>query len=149
MALQFSGAVEGRPLPMLLEMVVGPVDRGACIRDLSQYPLQIEYLYLPLSFVSPDGTPRFTLSADGLGVRVIPVRINANFSAPTLEQLVGQKKRMHCASFRFLVGELKGELPRLVERGGAKARFATPQSTRTASTRWRGSSRGSSGSLRR
>ena len=123
-ALMYSGAAEGKPLPMVLEMVVGPVDRGACIRDLSQYPGEVEYLYLPMSFISPDGTPRFTISAAGLGVRVIPVRINVNLSARTVEVLVGQKKRSHCAAFRFLLCELKDELPRLAEAGGAAARFA-------------------------
>ncbi len=122
MALQYSGAAEGKPLPMVLEIVVGPVNRGACIRDLSQYPLEVEYLYLPMSFISPDGTPRFTISAAGLGVRVIPVRINVNLSARTVEEFLKQKKRMHCTSFRFLLGELKGELARLAV--GSGTRFA-------------------------
>jgi hypothetical protein len=122
-ALQYSGAKEGRPLPMVLEMAVGPVDRGACIRELSQYPKELEYLYLPMSFVSPDGAPRFTISAAGHCVRVIPVRINVNLSARTVEELVGQKKRMHCAAFRFLLGELKCELARLAKEGSAAARL--------------------------
>jgi hypothetical protein len=124
-AMQFSGVAERRPLPMLLEIVVGPVDRGACIRELSQYPEQIEYLYLPMSFVSPNGAPRFTISrAAGLGVRVIPVRINANLSARTVERIVEQKKRMHCAAFSYLQHEVAEDLPRRAEEGGATARFA-------------------------
>jgi hypothetical protein len=113
----------------VLEMVVGPVDRGACIRELSQYPKECEYLYLPMSFVSPDGAPRFTISAAGLCVRVIPVRINVNLSARTVEELVGQKKRMHCAAFRFLLGELEQELARLAEKGSAAARLAFEMET--------------------
>ncbi len=109
---------------MVLEMVVGPVDRGACIRELSQYPKQIEYLYLPLSFVSPDGDPRFTVSAGGLGVRIFPVRININLSARTVEELLGQKKRMHCAAFHFLSGELDVELACRIKKGDAAARLA-------------------------
>ncbi len=123
-AIKYSGAVEGRPLPIVLEIVVGPVDRGACIRDLSQYPQEVEYLYPPLSFVSPDGAPRFTISEAGLGVRVIPVRISTNPSASTVEVILGQKKGMHCAAFRFLVSELANELDLLAKEGGAVARFA-------------------------
>ena len=123
MALHYSGAAEGRPLPIVLELEVGPVDRGACIRELSQYPREFEYLFLPMSFVSPNGPPRFTVSEAGLCVRVIPVRININLSARTVEELLGQKKRMHCAAFRFLVGELDEELQFLAENRGGAARF--------------------------
>jgi len=123
-ALQYSGAAEGKPLPMVLEIVVGAVNRGACIRDLSQYPREVEYLYLPMSFISPNGPARFTVSAAGLGVRLIPVAVTVNFSSRTVEQLLAQKKDMHCAAFRFLQGELAGDLARLAEAGGAAARFA-------------------------
>ena len=124
-ALQYSGAAEGKPLPMLFEIVVGPVDCGACILELSQYPKEVEFLFLPMSFIYPDGTPRFTVSAAGLGARAIPVRVNLNLSSRTVEQILGQKKRMHCAAFAFLAAELKGELARRAEDGGAAAaRFA-------------------------
>lgn len=121
---KYSGAAEGKPLPMVLEMVVGPVDRGACIRDLSQYPKEVEYLYLPMSFISPDGLPRFRISTAGLCVRVIPVRVNINLTTLTVEQRLGQKKSMHCAAFRFLLGELRGELSLLAMEGGAAERYA-------------------------
>ncbi len=123
MALKYSGAREGRPLPTVLEMVVGPVDRGACIQDLSQYPDEIEYLYLPMSFISPDGTPRFTISAAGLGVRVIPVRVNVNLSACTVEELLGQKKRIHCTAFLWVLKQLKCDLAELAEKGNVTASF--------------------------
>jgi hypothetical protein len=109
---------------MVLEMVVGPVDRGACIRDLSQYPEEVEYLYLPMSFISPNGAPRFTIIADVLGMRVIPVRVNVNLSARTVEQLREQKKRTHCAAFRFLQDKLSGELDCLAKESDAAARLA-------------------------
>ncbi len=34
-------------LPMVLELTVGAVDRGACIKELSQYPEEVEYLWVP------------------------------------------------------------------------------------------------------
>ena len=123
-ALQYSGAAEGRPLPMVLEIVVGAVDRGACIRDLSQYPGEVEYLWVPCSFIAPEGPPRFSTGADGLVVRVFPVRVNANLSSRTVEELLGQKKRAHVAAFRFLVGEVRRDLAALAEAGGAAARLA-------------------------
>ncbi len=33
-------------LPMVLEVTVGAVDRGACIADFSQYPKEVEYLFV-------------------------------------------------------------------------------------------------------
>ena len=38
---QYSGAGRGAPLPMLLSMRAGAIDRGACIKDLSQYPTEV------------------------------------------------------------------------------------------------------------
>jgi hypothetical protein len=122
-ALRYAQGMEGRWLPMVLEMAVGPVDRGACIRDLSQYPNEAEYLFLPVSFISPDGAPRFTISAAGLGVRVIPVRVNVNLSVRTVEQLLGQRKRMHCAAFRFLVCEFTSKLDKIAKKGGSAKRL--------------------------
>ena len=39
--MQYSGVREGRPRAMLLEVAVTSVDRGACIRDFSQYPTEV------------------------------------------------------------------------------------------------------------
>jgi hypothetical protein len=40
-AILYSGAGEGRPLPMVLQMTVSSIDRGACIKDFSQYPGEV------------------------------------------------------------------------------------------------------------
>ncbi len=114
-ALQYSGAEEGRPLPTVLEIVVGAVDRGACIRDLSQYPGEVEYLWVPCSFVAPDGPTRYSTGADGLILRVVPVRVNANLSSRTVEELLERKKRAHLAAFRAHVAEVRRDLVRLAE----------------------------------
>jgi hypothetical protein len=118
-ALQYSGAAEGKPLPMMLEMVVGSVNRGACIRDLSQYPKEVEYLFPPVSFISPNGRPRLVASDNGLSVRVIDMQVNINLTSSTVEQQLGQKKRMHCTAFRYLLAELKAELARIAAQDGA------------------------------
>ena len=38
---QYSGAGQGKPLPMVLVTRTGAIDRGACIKDLSQYPGEV------------------------------------------------------------------------------------------------------------
>ncbi len=40
-AVDYSGAGEGRPLPMMITTRVGSIDRGACIKELSQYPTEV------------------------------------------------------------------------------------------------------------
>jgi hypothetical protein len=107
-ALQYSGAAEGKPVPMVLEMRVGPVARGACILELSQYPKEVEYLFPPMCLISPGGQARVSISAASLCVRVVPVQINVNPSARTVEERLGQKKRTHCTTFGFLLRELRG-----------------------------------------
>ncbi len=37
-------------LPMVLELTVSAVDRGACIMELLQYPKGVEYLWLPCRY---------------------------------------------------------------------------------------------------
>jgi hypothetical protein len=120
-ALQYSGAGKGKPLPMVLEMIVGMVDRGACISDFSQYPAELEYLWVPCSFVAPDGPPRLEVTPRGV-VRLVPVRVNTNLSSRTVEELLGQKRRIHLAAFRFLIGEVRRDLGSIADLDSTKAR---------------------------
>ena len=41
-AVEYSGAGEGKPLPMVIQTCVSSIDRGACIKDLSQYPMEVD-----------------------------------------------------------------------------------------------------------
>ena len=50
-ALNYSGVKTNQALPMVLEIRVGSVDRGACIQAFSQYPAEVEYLWVPGSFL--------------------------------------------------------------------------------------------------
>jgi len=104
---------------MMLEIPVGSVDRGACIRDFSQYPAEVEYLWVPCSYIEPAGYSYLHVIPDGV-VKVVPVRMNANLKALTIEELVGQKKTMHLSAFRLVLDETKQELHRLAETGGAE-----------------------------
>jgi hypothetical protein len=38
---QYSGVKEGRPSAMVLRGSMGAINRGACIKDLSQYPGEV------------------------------------------------------------------------------------------------------------
>jgi hypothetical protein len=40
-AVEYSGAGEGKPLPMVIQTRASSIDRGACIKDLSQYPEEV------------------------------------------------------------------------------------------------------------
>jgi hypothetical protein len=40
-AVEYSGAGEGRPLPMVIQTRASSIDRGACIKELSQYPGEV------------------------------------------------------------------------------------------------------------
>ena len=42
-------------LPMVLVVRVSAVDRGACIRDFSQYMQEVEYLWVPGSYLQQVG----------------------------------------------------------------------------------------------
>ncbi len=40
-AIQYSGVMEGKPLPMVIKTDSASIDRGACIKELSQYPGEV------------------------------------------------------------------------------------------------------------
>ena len=44
-AIEYSGVKEGKPLPMVLLTKASSIDRGACIKDLSQYPGEVIMLF--------------------------------------------------------------------------------------------------------
>jgi hypothetical protein len=55
---------------------------------------------------------------------MVPVRINANGKALTVEELRTQKKDMHLAAFRHLLAENARDLERIAEDDGAEDRLA-------------------------
>ena len=122
MAILYSGVKDGKPLAMVLEIRVGAVDRGACIREFSQYPAEVEYLWVPCSFLEPVGARYLEVSPHG-PVTVIPLRVNANLKTMVIEDLVAQKKQMHLASFRYVLDELGSDLRRLARELDAEERL--------------------------
>jgi ankyrin repeat protein len=122
-AVSYSGAIEGRANALVFVIPVGSVDRGACIQQLSQYPGEEEILWLPLSFIAPAGDPYVEDVGQGL-VKMLPLRVNANLKARTVEELLGQKKQAHLASFRQMQEELQFDLSRVARDGSAHVRMA-------------------------
>ena len=52
-ALAYSGVREQKPLPMVLVLAASSIDRGACIRDFSQYPKVVWPTVLaPVTFIA-------------------------------------------------------------------------------------------------
>ena len=104
------------------------MDRGACIKDFSQYPEEIEYLWVPCSFLEPWGSPYLEVTRHGV-LSIVRVRVNANLKAPTVEDLVELKKQIHLASFRYLPEEIRREIDRHAADGDAASRW-TADATR-------------------
>jgi hypothetical protein len=130
-ALRYSGVEQGRPRPAVLVMRAGAVDRGACIREFSQYPGEMEYLWVPCSFLQPDGPTSLCALASG-SVTMVPVRVNANLKAPTVEEILEGKRSTHLASFRHLLRELGQKLYETCAREDAAGRLRREAAAATA-----------------
>jgi hypothetical protein len=114
---------------MVLRMETGAINRGACIAELSQYPGEKEYLWVPCSFLEPRGAPTVELVEDVGGaaagvVTVVPVHMSANLKTLTVEELRSQKKDMHLAALRYMLAETARDLERIARDEGAHQRLA-------------------------
>ena len=120
-AIGYSGVREKKPLPTVLEIKVGSVDRGACISAYSQYPLEHEYLFVPCSFVEQDGRRYLEVTKEGV-VAVVPVRVNANLKTATIDDYIEQQRDLHTSAFRYLIDEVEQYLfePRNRERAASR-----------------------------
>jgi hypothetical protein len=106
-ALEYSGVLCDRSHPAVLAFAAGAVDRGANVQELSQFPLEIEFTFPPLSYIQPEfmhGTHRVEYiehrDKPGVQVPVIYVRVNSNIRSPTLDELNSARKRNHLVLFR-------------------------------------------------
>jgi ankyrin repeat protein len=109
-AVGYSGVKEGKPKAIILQIHPNAIDRGADISEFSQYPGEKEFLFVPYSFIQGEGNQR-TEVVDGGGVlTVVPVRVNINLKTETVEELQEKKKRLHLASARAMIDELRFEL---------------------------------------
>jgi hypothetical protein len=122
-ALQYSGVLSGleeKPHPAILAFAAGAVDRGACVKDLSQFPLEVEFTFPPLSYIQPEFLNRrhkgFYVthpSQPNVAVPVIYVRVNANVRTPTLDEESSLRKKNHIAAFRAQIRDAVAEIRKL------------------------------------
>ena len=126
-AIQYSKVQEGNPLPRVLVISIGSVDRGASIAPFSQYPNEEEYLYAPFSFVEKFGPQTVEVTRSGV-VEMIPVRVNSNLKTKTIEEIVAQKKVMHLAAFNHLLHEIEIELDSVTIAHNADLRLSNDKS---------------------
>mmetsp|Transcript_89171 Transcript_89171/g.238053 ORF Transcript_89171/g.238053 Transcript_89171/m.238053 type:complete len:1095 (+) Transcript_89171:694-3978(+) len=127
-AIEYSGVKKGSAHPLILQIRIGGVDRGACIQDFSQYPLEKEYLWVPCSFVQQEGTAYLEMSPSGV-VKIFPVRVNSNLKTMTVEELVGMKKSMHLTTFKYLIEEVDVSLRERADKLQAFLRLASDPSS--------------------
>jgi hypothetical protein len=69
----------------MLEITAGALSRPASVRDLSQYPSWLQFMWSPGAFFEPNGSLAEENIGEGLLIKVLPVRINANSKTVTLE----------------------------------------------------------------
>jgi hypothetical protein len=127
-AIEYSGVKDGKPKASILQIRPSSVDRGADISEFSQYPAEKEWLFVPYSFVQGEGRQRTEVVAGGGVITVVSVRVNINLKTETVEELKEKKKRLHLASARAMVDELRCELGEWSASDQALARLQRDES---------------------
>ena len=97
--------------------------------------VQVEYLWPAFSYIEPSG-PSYTVEGGGGLLTMVPVHINANGKALTVEELHTQKKDMHINSFRYLLSETARELDHIADDEHALDRLARDEFRVVDLQRW-------------
>jgi len=110
-ATHYSKVAEGNPLATVLSMQCGAVDRAAPITMFSQFPAEEEWLWTPMCYVEPEPEEKqsMDMTKDGV-VKVIPVRVNTNLKAKTVEEILGERKHLLQTSLKYHQRHLDSEL---------------------------------------
>jgi hypothetical protein len=119
-AVMYSGVRESKPRATVLQIKTSSVNRAAYIEMYSQYSQEREYLWVPLSYMQPEGGQVFEASQYGV-LYTIDVSVNANGTAATIEDLLGKKKQLHIKGFEILFDDLKVEFFRYAREFGENA----------------------------
>ena len=119
-AVMYSGVKKKVPTATVLQIQTSAINRPACIEIFSQYAHEREYLWVPLSYMQPEGTQMLEATKHGI-VITVDVFVSANGLATTTDDLVGKKKQTHVKAFESIVDELRETLRREAGyRNGAK-----------------------------
>jgi len=100
----------GEKTPTLFTIEIGAVDRGASLQTLSQYPLENEILFPPLSFMEVTGGTRMEVGPGGKMVRVVSLSVNSNQTCGTIDQMLDSRRRLHVAMLENYDLEIQGAL---------------------------------------
>jgi hypothetical protein len=112
-AQQYSGRDKLRGI--VLEIGVGKIDSGAQMRHLSQYCGEDEVLFPPLSNLEVVDEPWVEAVEQGQ-ILVVPVKINTNLKAQTIQQTIESRKRQAADLARRCIAEVISEFRKQQER---------------------------------
>jgi hypothetical protein len=100
-------------MPVLFQIEVGDIDRGADLAFLSQYPLEREILIPPMSYLEVVGE-YFQMESDKGTVKVYPARINCNLKSQTIEEINAHRQKEVLSLLPYLGNDLCRDLPAVV-----------------------------------
>jgi len=105
----------GKFIPTVFEISVGAIDRGASLSFLSQYPREEEILLPPRSYLEVVGPSRVEVADDGKRIRVVTLKVNANVTSSTLEEIEGKRKELLVAAGEHATHEIRSKLKARIE----------------------------------
>ena len=107
-ALTYARISRGVAAPMLLELKLGMIDRGADFSWLSQYPSEAEVLFPALTGLEMQD------SRVEDGVLVVSLRVSINLTALPIEQTLARMKRSHLDLCDLMLHDLNAVVPNSV-----------------------------------
>ena len=108
-------AISGKAAPLIFEIQQGMVDRGADISFLSQYPLEKEILFNPLTGLEVSGS-----RVEG-PVLIVKVKLSVNLTSLTIEQVIGKRKKV----LKDMVCGLEAEVRQALRTEGLATSYGT------------------------
>ena len=111
-AIQYAYREDSR-ISTIFEIEVGSVDRGANIKEFSQYEHENEFLWTPGTFMEP--YEKRVETFDKRTFILYRVRAKSNLKVMTIEELLSANKDMHLASFGLLIRDVKQSLEKMTE----------------------------------
>ena len=111
----------GKSIPTVFEISLGAIDRGASVSFLSQYPGEEEILLPPRSYLEVvGGVSRQEAGPDGHLIRVISLKVNANASSSTIEQIESRRKEIFLSAAGDCLLDVKSKLEHVINGDDVK-----------------------------
>ena len=110
-ALQYAG----QETPTIFEINLGAIDRGASLTFLSQYPAEEEILLPPRSYLEVvGGMSRREAGEDGRMFRIVSLKVNANATSSTIEQIEARRKDILVSAGENALHDIRSRLDSVV-----------------------------------